>query len=288
VLTIEKLTKRYGSFTALREVSMNINPGILGLLGPNGAGKTTMMSILATLLPRSGGQVLWDGQDIVHMGGAYRSLLGYMPQSARYYKTFTAGQMLGYMAELKGLNYTRAQLARVIDEKLELVNLSEWKKKRLGTFSGGMLQRLGVAQALLGSPKLIILDEPTSGLDPQERIRLRGIISQVSRECAVIWATHIVSDIEYIASEVALLNKGVLACCGSPDKLLRALYGRVWSLTVPFDEADRLMAQMNVRSFARRENGVSMRLFSDDKPHPDALPDTPNLEDLYVSVTREA
>ena len=284
MLTIEALTKNYGETTALDGVSLSAPPGILGLLGPNGAGKSTMMNIASGLLRQTGGSVCWDGREVGRMGAEYRSLLGYLPQGARFYKSFTAEQFLLYMIELKGLRLSRREAGSVIGGLLEKVNLGSVRKKRIGTFSGGMAQRLGIAQALLGEPKLIILDEPTSGLDPEERVRLRNLVSGEAGSSVVIWATHIVADVEFIASSIAILDKGRLVRHGPPDRLVADLEGRIWSLTAPFEAADRIMADFHVRSFTRREDGVFMRILSDRSPHPLALPASPNLEDVYVEA----
>ena len=218
-LTLQNLTKRYKDKLALDDVSLTLEPGIWGLLGPNGAGKSTMMNIIAGILTQTGGQALWNGKPVAESGAAYRAILGFQPQSPGLYDAFTARQYLRYMCVLKGVFQKKGEkraLEEHIAQTLESVNLTADADRRAGTFSGGMKHRLGVAQALLGRPELVILDEPTSGLDPQERVRLRKMIAALAENKIILWSTHIVSDIESVAHQVILLRKGRCVFAGKP------------------------------------------------------------------------
>lgn len=222
-LCIEGLTKYYGQKIALRRFSYTFTPGIYGILGANGAGKSTLMNLITDNVKRSEGQILWNGTDILKLGASFRTLLGYMPQQQGMYSDFTARAFLRYMADIKGLN--RKQAKRQIEELFELVNLKDVAHKKLGGFSGGMRQRVLLAQALLGEPQILILDEPTAGLDPKERLRLRQYISDLAENRIVFLTTHIVSDIESIATDVLLMKDGELVCHGSPEELITSVQG---------------------------------------------------------------
>src|SRR6266567_568638 len=220
LLSIEDVTKQYRKgVKALSNFSLELKPGILGLLGPNGAGKTTLMSILATITRATGGRVLWNGVDIARDPDTLRSVLGYLPQDFGVYPNLSAVEFLQYLAAVKGMD--AATTKRRIDELLELVNLTEARKRSLGGFSGGMRQRVGIAQALLNDPALLIVDEPTAGLDPEERIRFRNLLSDLSGERIVILSTHIVSDVEATATDIALISQGALVAHASPEQLLQ-------------------------------------------------------------------
>ena len=250
------------------------------MLGPNGAGKTTLMRIMADLLVPSTGRVLLDGQDISALGGEFRKRLGYLPQDFGVYPNFTAEQFLLYIGRLKGLSKFEAK--RQTDELLHLMGLEEKHKKKLESFSGGERQRMGIAQALLGSPDILILDEPTAGLDPEERIRFRGILSGLSRQRLVLLSTHIVSDLEAAASEVILLKKGVVLDIKTPTELLEQLNGKVWNVTVPdFEETEWTRTYPCSNVMCQRGNSI-LRLISDRKPHPSAISVPPNMEDMYL------
>ena len=222
-LSFEHISKLYGDTVALQQVDLTLGPGVYGLLGPNGAGKTTLMRIMTDLLAPSTGRVLLDGQDIAVMGAAFRKKLGYLPQDFGVYPNFTAEQFLLYIARLKGLSKFEAK--RQTDDLLHMVGLEDKKQKKLKGFSGGQRQRVGIAQALLGDPEILVLDEPTAGLDPEERIRFRGIISDLSQQKLVLLSTHIVSDLEAAANEIILLRKGVVLELEKPSVLLERLNG---------------------------------------------------------------
>ena len=235
-LSFEHISKLYGDTVALQQIDLTLGSGVYGLLGPNGAGKTTLMRIMTDLLAPSTGRVLLDGQDIAVMGAAFRKKLGYLPQDFGVYPNFTAEQFLLYIARLKGLSKFEAK--RQTDGLLHMVGLEDKKQKKLKGFSGGQRQRVGIAQALLGDPEILVLDEPTAGLDPEERIRFRGIISDLSQQKLVLLSTHIVSDLEAVANEIILLRKGVVLSMQKPASLLEQLNGQVWLVTVPaVDEA---------------------------------------------------
>src|SRR5580765_4448726 len=231
-LVLERVSKVYrAGVRALSDFQLELHPGVLGLLGPNGAGKSTLMRILATITGASSGRVLWNGADIAESPDELRNVLGYLPQDFGVYPHLSALEFLEYLAAVKGLE-ARSAKAR-IGELLELVNLTEVAKRPLGGYSGGMKQRVGIAQALLSDPKLLIVDEPTAGLDPEERVRFRNLLSELSGERIVILSTHIVSDVEAVATSIALIAGGRLLADAPPEQLLRGLEGRVWEGVVP-------------------------------------------------------
>ena len=279
-LVLENVSKLYGDTVALDRTSLALNCGIYGLLGPNGAGKTTLMRIMTDLLAPSTGRVLLDGQDISALGGEFRKRLGYLPQDFGVYPNFTAEQFLLYIGRLKGLSKFEAK--RQTDELLHLVGLEKKQRKKLGSFSGGERQRVGIVQALLGDPDVLILDEPTAGLDPEERIRFRGILSGLSQQRLVLLSTHIVSDLEAVANEIILLKNGVVLKRETPFELLRTLEGAVWTVRVPAGEEAVLTGEYLCSNVMHRDGESVLRLLSDRKPHPDAAPVTPNMEDMYL------
>lgn len=279
-LVLENVSKLYGDTVALDRTSLALNCGIYGLLGPNGAGKTTLMRIMTDLLAPSTGRVLLDGQDISALGGEFRKRLGYLPQDFGVYPNFTAEQFLLYIGRLKGLSKFEAK--RQTDELLHLVGLEKKQRKKLGSFSGGERQRVGIVQALLGDPDILILDEPTAGLDPEERIRFRGILSGLSQQRLVLLSTHIVSDLEAVANEIILLKNGVVLKRETPFELLRTLEGAVWTVRVPAGEEAVLTGEYLCSNVMHRDGKSVLRLLSDRKPHPDAAPVTPNMEDMYL------
>ena len=279
-LSFEHISKLYGDTVALQQVDLTLGPGVYGLLGPNGAGKTTLMRIMTDLLAPSTGRVLLDGQDIAVMGAVFRKKLGYLPQDFGVYPNFTAEQFLLYIARLKGLSKFEAK--RQTDDLLRMVGLEDKKQKKLKGFSGGQRQRVGIAQALLGDPEILVLDEPTAGLDPEERIRFRGIISELSQQKLVLLSTHIVSDLEAAANEIILLRKGVVLEMEKPSVLLERLNGQVWTVTVPAAGEAALMRQYPCSNIMHTEGNSVLRLLAAHRPHPDAVPAAPNMEDLYL------
>ena len=281
-LSIEGVGKRYrGDVWGLRGFSLNLQPGVLGLLGPNGAGKSTLMRILATITKPTEGRVTWDGADIVQEPDRLRSVLGYLPQDFGVYPNLNAVEFLEYLAAVKGLDAAAAR--RRIDELLVLVNLTEARKRPLGGYSGGMRQRVGIAQALLGDPKIVIVDEPTVGLDPEERVRFRNLLSELGGERVVILSTHIVSDVEATANGIAIVDRGRLLTHSVPEELLRLVEGKVWEWVLPSSELPAARQQWKIGSTVRRADGVHARVVS-DAPPPGARPLPPTLEDAYLHV----
>ena len=279
-LSVDRLTKHYGSKIAVDCVSVALKPGIYGLLGENGAGKTTLMRMLCAILESTSGEVFLDGREIVSMGAEYRDILGYLPQDFGYYPNYTAREFLLYMAALKGIPRDRAK--KRAEELLEVAGLSEVAAKKIKTFSGGMKQRVGIAQALLNHPKLLILDEPTAGLDPKERVRFRNLISDYAAGRIVILSTHIVSDIEAIADEVLLMKKGKLVSQGTVSELTKEAEGKVWELTVSPAEAKSWQERAAVANLRHEGGQVVLRILSDEKPAEGAVPCEAGLEDLYL------
>ncbi|MBI5837376.1 MAG: ABC transporter ATP-binding protein [Candidatus Eisenbacteria bacterium] len=283
-LEIRDVGKRYpGNVWGLRGFSLDLGPGVLGLLGPNGAGKSTLMRILATITRPTEGSVTWDGTDIVAHPDGLRSALGYLPQDFGVYPNLNAREFLEYMAAVKGLDGRAAR--RRIEELVQLTNLAGVLRQPLGSFSGGMRQRVGIAQALLNDPKLLIVDEPTSGLDPEERARFRNLLSDLSGERIVILSTHIVSDVEAVATEIAILDRGTLLAHASPEELLRGSEGRAWEWVIPSSELAAARARLRISGAVRRGDGVHLRLVSDGPPGPGARQVPPTLEDAYLLWT---
>ena len=280
-LQIEGVSKRYGhSFWGLNDVNLDLKAGVVGLLGPNGAGKSSLMRILATITKATEGRVSWDGKDIARSPDALRSVLGYLPQDFGVYPNLTAGEFLSYLAAVKGLPKNTAD--KRIEELLEVLNLSDARKRRLGGYSGGMKQRVGIAQALLNDPELLIVDEPTVGLDPEERVRFRNLISDLSGERVVILSTHIVSDVEATATDIAIMDGGRLLAHAVPEELLRSAEGRVWEWVVPSAELSAVRERHTISGAVRRSDGVHLRIVADEAPSDDARRVSPTLEDAYL------
>jgi ABC-type multidrug transport system ATPase subunit len=284
MLEVRGLSKTYRSGTAaLTDVSFDMDEGVLGLLGPNGAGKTTLLSILATVTRPSSGTFLWQGRDAVADPLAVRRVLGFLPQDFGVYERLTAREFLVYLGRLKGL--WGASLARRVGELLTLVNLHGAADRRLGGFSGGMRQRVGIAQALLGDPKLVIVDEPTVGLDPEERVRFRNLLSEIAHGRVVILSTHIVSDVEAVARRIAILRDGRLVDVAAPEDLLRRAAGWVFTAVIPSAEVARVQAAVPVSGLARRAEGVHVRYVGRADALAGARPAEPTLEDAYLLAT---
>lgn len=280
-LTIQNLGKQYKrDFWGLKDFSLTIKPGILGLLGPNGAGKSTFMRMLATITKPTTGSVMWNGTDTTQSPDTLRAVLGYLPQDFGVYPNLNAIEFLEYMAAIKGLDAKAAK--QRIDELLQVVNLVEAAKRPLGGYSGGMKQRVGIAQALLNDPQLLIVDEPTVGLDPEERVRFRHLLSDLSGERIVILSTHIVSDVEATATHIALVNKGQLLREAAPEELLQELENKVWEWTVQSDALPALKQKHIISGTIRRSDGVQVRVVSVTQPDAKAQNVSPNLEDAYL------
>jgi len=282
-LTIENLSKQYRrDFWGLRDFDLELGPGVIGLLGPNGAGKSTLMRMLATITQPTTGTIAWNGTDISKSPDTLRSVLGYLPQDFGVYPNLTAIEFLEYMAAIKGLDSSSAR--RRIDELLVVVNLVQAAKRPLGGYSGGMKQRVGIAQALLNDPQLLIVDEPTVGLDPEERVRFRNLLSDLSGERIIILSTHIVSDVEATANEIVMINKGRKIEHAAPEKLLQMLECKVWQWLVGSDELTVLKQKHIISGTVRRTDGILVRVVSDMAPTPEAQPVPPSLEDVYLSL----
>lgn len=275
-----QLTKKYGDFYALQDFSVELDQGIYALLGPNGAGKSTLMNILAGISAATEGEILYNGEDIRDMGERFRELLGFMPQYPGFYPGFTAKEMMIYLGQMKGLS--RKQATERGLELLEGVNLSDVADKKIGSFSGGMKQRLGLAQALINDPQILILDEPTAGLDPKERIRFRNLISKLAQNKTVIFCTHIVSDIETIAKEVLLLHHGVLLEKRPIPELTAALDGKVWEVQSDDEETEVLMDSFPCSSLVNKDGKLCVRIVSEAKPGEYAAGCKASLEDVYL------
>jgi ABC-type multidrug transport system ATPase subunit len=285
-LFIAGVGKQYRrDFWGLRDFSLELGSGVLGLLGPNGAGKSTLMRILATITQATEGKVTWNGTDIAKRPDELRQVLGYLPQDFGVYPNLNALEFLEYLAAIKGLDGRSAR--RRIDELLQLVNLVDAAKRPLGGYSGGMKQRVGIAQALLNDPQLLIVDEPTAGLDPEERVRFRNLLSDLSGNRIVILSTHIVSDVEATATDIALIRKGQLIQHATPEELLNHVEGKVWEWTVPSAELTALKQQYLISGTIRRSDGVRVRAVSDTQPAPQAQCVAPRLEDAYLDYVAD-
>lgn len=286
-LRLDQLSKSYdgGNSYALRDFSMNFCPGVYGLLGANGAGKSTLMNLITQNLHTNQGKITWNGQDISTIGKEYRNILGYMPQQQNLYDNFTGDEFMWYMAALKGLKKKEAK--ERIDKLLHTVNLDDKKYQRIRSYSGGMKQRLLIAQALLNNPSILIMDEPTAGLDPKERIRIRNFISEIATGKIVIIATHVISDIEFIAKEILLVRKGELLRQGSPKVLLEELKGKVWNTYLSGEELEELEKcenpKMKIVSLTYAGDTICVRILSDTKLTMGRVEVAqPTLEDVYL------
>ena len=277
-LQLEHLSKTYGTVQALKDISYTFKPGIYGILGANGAGKSTMINLITDNVARdkgsAGGSILYDGQDILKLGSRFRGIIGYMPQQQGFYEDFSPKAFLRYMAEIKGIkgkNENGQTVKEQIDELLEVVNLTGVAYKKIGGFSGGMKQRVLLAQALLGDPDILILDEPTAGLDPKERIAIRNYIAELSRNKIILFATHVVSDIECIAA------------MGTPVELIEKMHGKVAEITCTLDEVGKLQEKYHIGNIRQRKNGIALRLVGDELPDEAVMVDENiDLEDVYL------
>lgn len=282
-LCLMNVQKKYREKEAVGDFSATFTNGVYGLLGENGAGKTTLMRLICGILQPTNGTITYDNVDISAMGADYRRLLGYLPQDFGYYGEFTAVRFLNYMSALKALPGDYA--GDRIEELLELVDLKEVINKKLKTYSGGMLRRLGIAQALLNDAKILILDEPTAGLDPKERVRFRNIISSLSKNRIVLLSTHIVSDIEYIADRILIMKNGKLICQGAENELMTDVTGYVWKCVVPECEVKKLNERYVVSNLRNTHENVEMRIISGIQPMEKAEIAEVTLEDAYLYHT---
>lgn len=282
-LRINGLSKSYGATKALCNFTGTLSEGIYGLLGPNGAGKSTLMNILAGNLKQDGGCILFDGRDIRELGREFRSLLGFMPQQQGLYESFTGIRFLSYMAALKGMSKQEARLQ--IQEAAKRVHLTEVLNQKLGAYSGGMKQRILIAQAMLNHPKILILDEPTAGLDPKERIHIRNIISEISEDRIVLWATHVVSDVESIAKEILMLKRGKLVAMDTPRNLLREIQGKVFELLISSAQVAQVQKKYLISNLTLSPEGMLVRVLAEEKPEGYPCREVPPaLEEEYLYV----
>jgi len=280
-LTISGLGKRYrGGVWGLRGVDLELAPGVVGLLGPNGAGKSTLLRILATITRPTEGRVLWNGEDVVARPEPLRAVLGYLPQDFGVYPNLDAREFLVYVAAAKGLPSAVAR--QRTEALLDLVGLRDEARRPLGGFSGGMRQRVGIAQALLNDPRLLVVDEPTTGLDPEERVRFRNLLSDLSGERIVILSTHIVPDVESVATDLVAIDRGRLVEHAPPERMLAEVEGRVWQWTVPSSELPGVRERYRVSGALRRSDGVEVRAVAAAQPAAAARPVAPTLEDAYL------
>ena len=285
-LELDGLTKEFGDFTAVNHINLTMTNGVYGLLGVNGAGKTTLMRMLCTLLKPTSGTICCNGKDIFSMDSEYRKLLGYLPQDFGFYPDFTAERFLRYMAALKALPKDDAE--KRIEELLTMVELKNVRRKKLKTFSGGMLRRIGIAQTLLNNPEILVLDEPTAGLDPKERVRFRNIISSLGKDRIVLLSTHIVSDIEYIADRILIMKNGELIQEGTEAELTEKVKGHVWKCIVSEKEAECLGQRFVVSNMRSNGENIELRVISEKQPMREAELLEGTLEDAYLYETQSA
>lgn len=280
-LKIEHISKQFKDKIAVDDVSLTLTPGVWGLLGANGAGKTTLMRMIADIMEPTSGTIFYDGQEIKKMGEDYRNLFGFLPQEFGYSRDFTVKDYLEYMAALKDI--PEKETGKKIDYLLSILSLSNVKGKKISELSGGMKRRVGIAQAMLNDPKVLVMDEPTAGLDPGERVRLRNFISEFSRDRIVLISTHIVSDIEYISTKNAILKDGKIVGVGTTNELVKTIDGKVWTCTVPAHKVPEYEVKLRIVNLRSEENNqVSIRYLSEQSEITDSTPAIPRLEDLYL------
>ena len=280
-LYIEHISKQFKDITAVDDVSLHITPGVWGLLGANGAGKTNLMRMIAGIMKPSAGKILYDGIPISHLKEKYRDVFGYLPQEFGFYPEFTVKDYLEYVSVLKGLNTKESK--RKINELMEQLTLSHVRNKKIAKLSGGMKRRVGIAQALLNDPEVLILDEPTSGLDPGERVRFRNLLSEFAHDRIVLISTHIVPDVEYIATQNAVMKDGRLLAKGTTEELVKMIDGKVWTALIPMDclpEYEHKLQIVNLRN--EENNQISIRYLAEEPYTDNSQPATPHLEDLYL------
>lgn len=283
MIEIRKLTKKYGAQTAVDRIELRLDRGIYALLGPNGAGKTTFLNMLMGAISPDGGEMLFDGASLAKDRRAFNARVGYLPQAPLFYKEFSGREFLDYVCVLKTV--PKRERGEAIERALREVNLSGAAEKRIGAYSGGMRQRLGIAQALLGDPEILVFDEPTAGLDPIERIRFRNTISRMSAEKTVLIATHIVPDVESIAQTVILMKDGVILDEASPEALIEKVDGKVWQTSAAIDGADRYLDTYRISNIQLTGRRYTLRIVSDERPDERAESVPPRLEEAYIYLT---
>ena len=279
-LVLDNLTKEFGEFVAVDHINLTMTNGVYGLLGVNGAGKTTLMRMLCTLLKPTSGNIYCNGKDIFKMDGEYRNLLGYLPQDFGFYPEFTVNDYLLYIATIKGVRHAVAR--KRTNELISKVGLAKVANKKLKKLSGGMKRRAGIAQAMLNNPKILILDESTAGLDPNERIRFRNLLSELSEERLVLLSTHIVSDIEYIANEILMMKDGAILNKGTLDEIISTMPEKVWNCIVPQQSVSAITKRYKVSNMKSENHGVDLRIISAEKPCETAVYVQPSLEDVFL------
>ena len=277
---MHNLTKKYGHITAVHNLDLEMEKGVYGLLGVNGAGKTTLIRMLCTLSRPTSGSITYDGEDIFRMGGRYREMLGYLPQDFGYYPDLSVWDYLMYIASLKGIRPAPAKSRT--NELLYQVGLERKRKAKMRTLSGGMLRRVGMAQALLNDPGILVLDEPTAGLDPKERIRFRNLVSGLASDRIVLLSTHIVSDIEYIANQIIMMDKGEAFRTGTPDEIVDSISGRAWNCLVPREKVGKWEREFLVANMKTTPQGAQLRVLADEPPMEGAVPEPVTLEDAFL------
>ena len=285
-ITFNNISKQYKGKYVLNNFTSELENGVYGLLGTNGAGKTTLINIFVGILKSDGGQILMNGSDVRNLGVDFLSHIGYLPQYPQFYKNFEVMEFLMYMCVLKDI--PAASGRKRAEELLEIVNLSNAAKAKIGTLSGGMRQRVGIAQAMLNEPDILVLDEPTAGLDPQERIRFRNLITKFSENRIVLLATHIVSDIEFIANQVILLKDGQLIKQDTPAALINGMNGKVWRVSATDQTVDEKLRQLRISNMIREHDEIRMRVIDDKKPDVSAVNVQGNLEDVFLYYFGEA
>lgn len=279
-LQFKNVTKDYGDIHAVNHVTYHMKKGVYGLLGVNGAGKTTLMRMLCTAINPTDGVILWDGKDIFSLGASYRSILGYLPQNYGFYPDLSVYDYMMYIASIKGLRSITAKKRTI--KLLEQVGLSEKRKNKMRTLSGGMLRRVGIAQAMLNDPRILVLDEPTAGLDPNERIRFRNLISELSEDRLVLLSTHIVSDVEYIANEIILMKEGKFFYTGTSEEIISNMNMSVWHCTIPKGELNRYLKKYLVGNVRTVAGGIELRVLSKEPPSTNAIQTEATLEDAFL------
>ena len=279
-LNLTNVTKKYGKYEAISNQSLILKNGVYGLLGINGAGKTTLMNMICTLSKPSGGSIMFNGKDIYKLDGKYREILGYLPQNFGYYPDLNIFDYMRYIACLKGIETDLAE--KRIDYLIKKVGLEKEIKKKMRSLSGGMLRRVGIAQAMINDPKVLVLDEPTAGLDPNERIRFRNLVSEIAQDKIVLLSTHIVSDIEHIAEEIIMINKGKFFLQGKPVQIISSLDTKAWACNIHRDKVDFYFKNFLVVNSKATSNGVELRIISKESPVSGAKEEEKTLEDAFL------